>query len=469
MTSKREWTSYSHSFCAREMATLVSWIRTGQSGALIGLPGTGKSNLLRFLCHRPDVVAQYLNSDSARVAVVQVDLNNLTGSDLATLYRVMLRSLCEAGAQLLAIEPALFDIASTTYRRVEEKTDPFVCQSAVREVLIAFLERQARLVLVMDPFDQLGRTASVQVLDNLRGLRDSFKYTLTYIVGLRHELAYIRDPREMGELYEILDSHVCWMGALAAEDARYSISQVAEATGRSFAPTQIEQLIHLTGSYPTLLRAATLWLAEVAPVPDASAWENCLFAEPSIQNRLNDVWQALTGEEQTVLSILQTALAAESPKERGESLRQIEEKYRSVLAQLQSKSLCAQDSSDWRLFGPLFARFVVAQGSISIGKVRHDPRMDRFFRGDMELTGLSEQDRRLLRHFLEQPAIAHNIDDLVEAAWADVHAEGVSNVAVQQAIRHLRKQIEPNPANPSYLITAHGTGYRFFPEGAPQG
>ena len=58
MASKRDWESYSSTFCAGEMEILAGWIKSGQSGSVIGLPGTGKSNLLRFLCHRPDVVSR---------------------------------------------------------------------------------------------------------------------------------------------------------------------------------------------------------------------------------------------------------------------------------------------------------------------------------------------------------------------------------------------------------------------------
>ena len=74
-----------------------------------------------------------------------------------------------------------------------------------------------------------------------------------------------------------------------------------------------------------------------------------------------------------------------------------------------------------------------------------------------------------VRHFLEQPLAIHSINDLIDAAWPVVDSTGVSNAAVQQAIRHLRKRIEPNPAKPCYLITERGAGYRFFPEGAPRG
>ena len=468
MASKRAWESYSATFCAGEMEVLVNWIRAGQSGSVMGLPGAGKSNLLSFLSHRPDVVAQYLKDSSLKLAVVQVDLNSLPGNDLATFYRVILRSLYEASVQLAAIEKSLFETVETLYRKIEEKTDPFLTQSALRETLLSFQAREARLVLVMDPFDQFCRTAPTLVLDNLRGLRDGFKTTLVYIVGLRHELAYIRDPVELGELYEILDTHLCWVGPLTKDDARYSIAQVEEATGKSFGEQQIEQLIDLTGGYPALLRAATLWLARVSPAPDLSAWENRLLAEPSIQNRLKDLWRALTLEEQAVLSVWQMALATKSQKERQESLRQIERKYENVFARLRAKHLCVKTDSGWRFSGPLVARFVAEMEGISAGKIKRDPQTDRFFRGETELTDLSEQDRRLLRYFLDRPYAAHAINDLIEAVWPEDDSEGVTNWAVTTAIRHLRMRIEPNPAKPCYLITIPKAGYRFFPEGAPQ-
>jgi two-component system KDP operon response regulator KdpE len=101
------------------------------------------------------------------------------------------------------------------------------------------------------------------------------------------------------------------------------------------------------------------------------------------------------------------------------------------------------------------------------GSIHHQAGADRFFRGQTELTELSAQDRRLLGHFLAHAAALQTIDDLIGAAWTEYDSSGVSNAAVQQAIRHLRTQIEPDPSRPRYLVTERGRGYRFFPEGAP--
>jgi hypothetical protein len=270
-------------------------------------------------------------------------------------------------------------------------------------------------------------------------------------MGLRHEVTYIRNPVELGELYEIVDTHRCWLGAMERNDARWVINQVETATGEKFTGEQANHLIELTGGYPALLRAASLWRANMRPVKETDKWQTLLMAESSIQNRLEDLRHGLTGEEEAALSVLQKAWMIEDKKGRRESLRQIADKYAPVMKRLGLKRLCRETDEGWQLFAGLFAEFVAGMEGISAGKIRHDTTTERFYLGETELSSLSER------------------DDLIEAAWPEDEGEGVSNEAVQQAIRHLRKQIEPNPAKPCYIITERGAGYRFFAEGAPRG
>lgn len=469
MKSRRAWETYPVTYRAREIRQLAGWIQAGESGSIIGLPGAGKSNLLGFLSHRPEVLKSYLPEDFNPLALVWVDLNNLPSNDLSTFFRIILRSFYEARAQLAIIDSQLAQSIEQLYRKVEDKIDPFLCQSALREAIFLFQERKIRLVLVFDPFDQFCESATTQMLDNLRGLRDSFKAALSYLMGLRHEVSYIRSQAELGELFEIVDTHQCWLGAMEQDDSRWVISQIETATGQSFDSAHAEQIVNLTGGYPALLRAAGLWLNRVSPVPEIDDWEDLLLAEDSIRYRLEDLRVGLTGEEEAVLSVLQTAQMIKSKKDRQESLRQIDSKYRPALIKMEQKRLCKQSETGWQLFSPLFARFVGGMEGVSSGKIHYEVKTDRFLLGDNELAGLSDRDRKLLLHFLDNARIAHTVDDLIEAAWSEDDSGGVSNEAVQQAIRHLRKQIEPNPARPSYLVTERGVGYRFFPEGAPRG
>ena len=467
MTSKRAWKTYPSTYRQREIKTLARWIQAGESGSIVGLAGAGKSNLLGFLSHQPQVVAQHLLGSAPKLALVFVDLNNLPDMSLATFYRVILRSLYEARKQLAEIERPLPVAIETLYRKVEDKSDPFLSQSALREALLLFREEDIRLVLVLDPFDQFCQTASTQVLDNLRGLRDSFKTMLSYIVGLRRELAYTRDPLELGELYEILDINVCWVGTMEAEDARWVISQVEAGAGETFGEAQVNELIRLTGAYPALLKAASLWLSRNPSDLELKTWEKSLLDEPSIQNRLRELWQGLTGEEQFVLTELR---ALQKQKSRQKAFQAFYDKQSQVLNSLKQKRLCLlNERQDWQVFSPLLAVYVERQ--TGGGKIWFRQADDAILKGNRSLEDdLTPQSRKLLLHFLARPGKLLSKDTLIYALWSDeeVLAKGVNDSRLQKAISDLRGILEKGEDEPCYIKTVTRSGYRFFSEGAPK-
>ena len=176
---------------AQEMQTIAEWILAGESGSVVGLPGCGRSNLLDFLCQKPEILVPYLREQAKQVALIPVDLNNLPATDLATLYRVILRAFYWARHRF---DQPIYDIISELYLDTRTTTDPFVAQSAVHELFFALEALPMQLVLVLNRFDYFCETATPSALNTLRGLRDSFKETLSFIVGMRQEVAYLPDP-----------------------------------------------------------------------------------------------------------------------------------------------------------------------------------------------------------------------------------------------------------------------------------
>ena len=479
MSSPRSWAAYPSSYRAPEIAVLAGWIRAGESGSLIGLAGAGKSNLLGFLCHRFEVVRSHWPDGTLRIVPVLVDLNSLPGNDLATFYRAILRALYEARAQLSAIDGALSNAVETLYRRVEDKTDPFLSQSALREALLTFQETDLRLVLVYDPFDSFCQTATLQVLDNMRGLRDGFKTTLSYIVGLRRELDSLRDPMEMGALYDILDAHCCWLGAMETQDARWVIRQVGGSTGRSFTRAEIERLVEVSGGYPSLLRAASLWLAGIAPPPEAEVWIEHLMAEQSVRHRLEEVWAGLTAGEQRALSGVQRQRSASPSPTSGQSasrqrvldeaFEDIDRQHPGTLARLTAAGLCRQAENGWYICSDLVAAYVKSVEGEKTDRIWMDEDTGEVYRGQTALTNLSPLERELLVFFVRHPQTRHTKTDLILNAWPDDPCPlERSDDSVYQVIRGLRRKIESVPSKPRHIITWRGAGaqeggYQFFP------
>jgi DNA-binding response OmpR family regulator len=73
---------------------------------------------------------------------------------------------------------------------------------------------------------------------------------------------------------------------------------------------------------------------------------------------------------------------------------------------------------------------------------------------------LTPTEFRILRYLVSHPnkPITRNV--LIEAVWGYEDTFG-SDRMVDVHLRHLREKIETDPANPQYLLTVRGIGYKF--------
>jgi two-component system alkaline phosphatase synthesis response regulator PhoP len=72
---------------------------------------------------------------------------------------------------------------------------------------------------------------------------------------------------------------------------------------------------------------------------------------------------------------------------------------------------------------------------------------------------LSAKEFALLAYFVTHPAETLSRDRLLDAVWG---YENYPNTrTVDTHIVHLRQKVEPNPEEPRFILTVHGTGYKF--------
>lgn len=481
MHGSRAWSTYPNSYRAREIKVIAGWILTNGSGSLVGLPGAGKSNLLGFLCHRPDALAAHLPDSIDRIVMVPLDLNNLPANNLATLYRTILRSFYEYREQF---EGEIKEAIGKCYLDNRDARDPFLPLSALRELLSLLKARRIRIILVLDRFDKFCRSATARMTDTLRGLRDSFKETLSYIVGMRQEAAYLPDAGSLGELHELLDMNVCWVGALDETDSRHLIATVTHSTAVPPTESDIDALRELSGGIPALLKAACHWWL-MTPERPSSGWGRALLEERSFRSRLDRIWSALSLEEQRVFSETQSMnlrnvlQAANDRSNQGKSEQwpqdQAKEQVR-TLDRLADKGLGqwvgqVGSARRWRSSSSLFSAYVSKIGGKSRGRIWFDGERRLLYQGRKPLENLSPMENTLLLFLIHNPRIRLTYTELIEAAWPeDVQIEGVATEALYQLVRTLRRKIETSPSQPQYIVNWRGKpegGYQCFPEGRP--
>ena len=93
-----------------------------------------------------------------------------------------------------------------------------------------------------------------------------------------------------------------------------------------------------------------------------------------------------------------------------------------------------------------------------IGGLRIDPDARRVWKNDVEIE-LTAIEFELLWTLASRPNRVFSRDQLIELAWRHTYY-GVPKV-VDVHIGHIRKKIETDPAQPAYIVTVRGVGYRF--------
>jgi energy-coupling factor transporter ATP-binding protein EcfA2 len=241
------WDGYPASYRANEVQRILRVVRAGECAAVLGLSGSGKSNLLGFLAGRGSEVAP-------GVDWVYCDCNRIPGRSGEGFFRLALGAL---GGETARSEAGLNELSAALDRRFQGDCPP--------------------LCLLLDRFDTLIDLGDARLFDNLRALRDDHKYRLTYVTASRCAL-----PPD-NELAELFFGHAFWLGSLSEADARWSATAYARRAGIAWDDSQVAVILTLSSRYPSFLRAIC------QAVSDGCAMEKeALRMHPAVRARLDE-------------------------------------------------------------------------------------------------------------------------------------------------------------------------------------
>jgi Transcriptional regulatory protein, C terminal len=475
MAMRNPWSSYALDYRSAEMQCLAGWIAAGASGSVVGLIGCGRSNLLKYLCERPGALQRYMPDDAQPVALVPVDLNDLPSSQLVDLYRTILHACYWVRERFT---PALAEVAAELYLTHRATADAFLAQKALYELILAFQRADTRVVLVMNRFDRFCETSTPAMVNTLRSLRDRFKDTLSYIVGMRQAVAYLPEPALLGDMYELFDNRVCYVGAFAPTDARHLLTDLLHGAPHPPGEDDLAAMLRLSGGFASLIRAlGDLWFLGTLPGQARERWLDTLIESPAIQYRLARLWQGLTQEEQLALTEMQRRtgeIATHVGAERWRTLsgqRAMDQRAAIVAQRLATRGCCSLSDAGWQVNGGLLGAYVERNAGGVRGRIWFDAAARIIYQGQRSIDDLTPMEFAILRFLILNPHARHTSDTIIDRAWPpDENKHIITPNNLQVHISSIRKKVEPNPATPRYLITWSGRpgGYQFFPEGKPE-
>jgi DNA-binding response OmpR family regulator len=146
----------------------------------------------------------------------------------------------------------------------------------------------------------------------------------------------------------------------------------------------------------------------------------------------------LTARGQEIDKVVGLELGADDYVTKPFSIRELMARVKAVLRRVSPQALAAE-----------VYRFSDIEVSIRSNEVRRAGK----------LVDLSAKEFALLAYFISNPAETLSRDRLLDAVWG---YENYPNTrTVDTHIVHLRQKLEPNPEEPRFILTIHGSGYKF--------
>lgn len=280
---------YPSSYRKQEVSAIVKSIESGTCVSVVGLSGSGKSNLLSFL----------VKQAGGKFDWILVDANRAGAKDPGVFFKTILQ-IC--GVSRFSEDP--LDQLHDLIGRKLEVGPGVVC-------------------LVIDRFDAFSWDQLHVIAGQLRYLRDSFKYRLTFVTGTR---APVPDDTEIAELFY---GHTIFLGSLNRDDSMWSVKSFAARNQVDWDEETISKIIEISGGYPSFLRGTCEAVLAGCPLtkdeiknhpavrrrldefltvnPSKELLENCgLLNHPWISNaKANFEQPRLTAQEFKLFSFLQ--------------------------------------------------------------------------------------------------------------------------------------------------------------------
>jgi hypothetical protein len=330
----------------------------------------------------------------------------------------------------------------------------------------------------MNRFDRFCETSTPAMVNTLRSLRDRFKETLSYIVGMHQAVAYLPEPALLGDMYELFDSRVCYVGAFSATDARHMLIELLRGAPTPPTEADITAMLRLCGGFASLLRATgDIWLLGKLQRQAVGQWCDILLDQVAIRYRLERLWRGLTQEEKLALAEIQKRMGNKAAQVGGEDIRSVAAgplptSQRNPVAQdLATKGCCSYDHTGWWINSDLLAAYIGRNSGTVRGRIWFDMPTRMIYQGQKPIDSLTPLEFAILRFLILNAHARHTSDSIIDQAWPpDENTHAITPNNLQVHISSIRKKIEPNPSAPRYLITWNGRpgGYQFFPEGKPE-
>ncbi len=455
-----------------DLAALFAAIHDLHCISIVGVSNLGKSALLRSLTDA-GIKERYLSREAADYVPVYIDFNQMLEMTEQAFYELILRCTIDA------LRGGDDKTDGEVLRRVQAAYDALVQPSSSFAVPLSFAQAMAavgdllpqKVALLFDELDGPVGGIDGRVFLNLRALKDKHWRGLTYVTATNCCLEQLGRDADVAEFAELFARHVLYISPLDEAETVEFAARFAAQEGVTFSEEDLAFVRLWGGGHPGLSEAICHLLGGLTghQVRDRTQdWiihrraAELVSQDFTIQTECRSIWGNLTSHEQDALiSLLRAGEEKEPPGLDSVVMKHLVTESRASGAESRVSGI--GQGPERRIFARAFAEFLQKQSVArrpGVSGIRVDSESGEVWVNGAQIPTLTNLEYRLLLLVYGRLGKIVSKYDVVEAVWGEDYIDEVDDARIEKLISRLRQKIEPDIANPRYLITVRGRGYK---------
>jgi hypothetical protein len=423
-----------------EIGKIASYLKSGNSCQLIGIPGVNRSTVLELLVYNKNIRQKHFGEFQESSHFVLIDFSEIRNRSLTDVMKYLFLNLTESLRErgMKEENKAVGDI----FREHLKFQDEFLLFQGFKEAIdYIALEKKISIIFLFDRFEEYVPTVTADFFANLRILRNRGKYRFSVVFSVTRPLEDILDPDLLADYYEFIAGKIVSMSLYDKTSSAFWLSHIEKLTHRKIPEITVSQILKLTGGHGKLTKLSLeAFLAENTLKKDLQSF---LLEQKTIKKTLNEIWQSFSPAEQA--DLFEGKFTDPAVTEYLEEVRLIK---------------------NGKIQIPLLAEFIVreyADVSKTLQKISYDEHTNTLRKGSTVLSDqLTSSEFRLLRYLLQNEERVIERDELIAVVWGENKSTaGITDQAVDQLIFRLRRKIEEDANHPQHLQTVKGRGFIF--------
>lgn len=442
----------------KEIEKILSFVKEGHSCQLIGIPGTGRANLLGLLPYNKNVRIKHLGDNQKWFHFVLLNFSEIRKKPLLDATKFIFLGLLDSLRERKMDKE--YAAVNTIFKEGLGLNDEMVLFQGLKKTIdFLAVEKELTIVFLFDRFEEYVPTVTSDFFANLRILRNRAKYRFSVVFSTNRPLDDMLEPIFFSDFYEFMAGKNVYLPLLDKPGLDFRISYLEKITGKKVDKKILDEIMKLTGKHGSLARhcleailaAATFDVAtnneqsatSNQPLVTSSELGEFFLKQKPVRSVLFGIWNSLNPFEQNLLTLLNFA--------------------DQDIFYLKNVGLIDKN----KLTIPLLKEYALEKNKLSAENetIIFNEVSNEIKKGDLVISDkLTSSEFKLLKLLISNAEKIVDREEIIKAVWGNLESTaGVTDQALDQLIFRLRKKIETDPNKPRFIQTIKGRGFKFTP------